>query len=190
MKKIIYLRFFYPLLKAFFGLFFERKYLKGKYFESSVVGWKWVFRSLFTQKILRINKHVPWPVSTNIAIDYAQGITFDPDDLNNFQHFGCYFANTNYGKITIGKGTWIAPNVGLVTTNHKLNNFALHEEPKEIIIGQHCWIGMNSVLLPGVVLGPNSIVGAGSVVTKSFEDGNCVIAGNPARLIKTTYSNA
>jgi carbonic anhydrase/acetyltransferase-like protein (isoleucine patch superfamily) len=44
---------------------------------------------------------------------------------------------------------------------------------------------MNSIILPGVVLGIRTIVGAGSVVTKSFPDGYCVIAGNPAKIIKT-----
>jgi acetyltransferase-like isoleucine patch superfamily enzyme len=43
---------------------------------------------------------------------------------------------------------------------------------------------MNAVILPGVTLGDHTIVGAGSVVTKSFENGNCVIAGNPAKIIK------
>lgn len=184
MKKKIYLNTVYPILCAFFGIFFDKKYLRGKYFEKSLAGWKWAFRSIITQKILRINAHVPWPISTQIAVDYAQGIDFHVDDLNNFQHFGCYFANTNYGKITLGKGTWIAPNVGLVTTNHKLNDFTQHEDPKAIVLGVHCWIGMNAMLLPGVILGPNTIVGAGSVVTKSFPDGNCIIAGNPAKYIK------
>ena len=55
---------------------------------------------------------------------------------------------------------------------------------KDIIIGKKCWIGMNSVILPGVVLGDHTIVGAGAVVTKSFVDGNCVIGGNPARIIR------
>ena len=44
---------------------------------------------------------------------------------------------------------------------------------------------MNSVILPGVVLGDHTVVGAGSIVTKSFEDGYCVIAGNPAKVIRT-----
>ena len=47
---------------------------------------------------------------------------------------------------------------------------------------------MNSVILPGVTLGDHTIVGAGSVVTKSFPDGDCVIAGNPARMIRRLNS--
>ena len=53
-----------------------------------------------------------------------------------------------------------------------------------IKIGRHCWLGAQSVLLPQVVLGDYTIVGAGAVVTKSFEEGYCVIAGNPAKIIK------
>ena len=60
----------------------------------------------------------------------------------------------------------------------------MHQEAKEVVIGENCWLGMNSVILPGVSLGDNTIVGAGSVVTKSFMDGNCVIGGNPARIIR------
>ena len=55
---------------------------------------------------------------------------------------------------------------------------------KNVVIGTNSWIGMNSVILPGVKLGEKTVVGAGSVVTKSFEEGNIVIAGNPARVIK------
>ena len=43
---------------------------------------------------------------------------------------------------------------------------------------------MNSMILPGVTLGSHTVVGAGSVVTKSFPEGYCVIAGNPAKKIK------
>lgn len=87
-------------------------------------------------------------------------------------------------KLIIGSGTIIAPNCGFITSNHDLNDFSKSAPGKDITIGSKCWIGMNSMILPGITLGDNTIVGAGSVVTKSFPQGNCVIAGNPARKIR------
>lgn len=54
---------------------------------------------------------------------------------------------------------------------------------KPIIIGKNCFIGCNSIILKGTVLGDGCVVGAGAVISGKFED-NCVIAGNPARVIK------
>lgn len=54
---------------------------------------------------------------------------------------------------------------------------------KEIKIGKNCFIGCNSIILKGTVLGDGCVVGAGAVVAGQFED-NCVIAGNPARVIR------
>ena len=183
MKKKIYKIFIYPLLLLIARFFYDQKYLKGYYFES-FTGWKWVLRGIWFQKILGINKTAKWPVNRLIYIDDPSGIEFHPDDLNNFQHFGCYYSNTNGGKIKIGRGTWIAPNVGIITTNHNFKNLDKHEHPKNVIIGDKCWIGMNSIILPGVELANNTIVGAGSVVTKSFKTPNSIIAGNPAKIIK------
>jgi len=87
-------------------------------------------------------------------------------------------------KIHIGHNTWIGPNVGIITQNHDLANLYHFQPPKDVIIGNGCWIGMNSVILPGIILGDHTIVGAGSVVTRSFPEGKIVIAGNPARLLK------
>lgn len=54
---------------------------------------------------------------------------------------------------------------------------------REIHIGENCFIGCNTIILKGTVLGDNCVVGAGAVVCGEFED-NCVIAGNPARVVK------
>lgn len=54
---------------------------------------------------------------------------------------------------------------------------------KPIVIGKNCFIGCNSIILKGTILGDGCVVGAGAVVSGKFE-GNCVIAGNPARVIK------
>lgn len=54
---------------------------------------------------------------------------------------------------------------------------------REIYIGKNCFLGCNSIILKGTVLGDNCVVGAGAVVSGKFDD-NCVIAGNPAKVIK------
>ncbi|MHB8926883.1 MAG: acyltransferase [Bacillota bacterium] len=163
-------------------LFFDRKYLRGRHFTSGI-GWRWVWRSIWLQKVLGFNRHVPWPVSPLIVVANPRNLVFDPDDLNNFQHFGCYFQNYS-AKITIGKGTYIAPNVGVITANHDPADLNSHRPAEDVVIGERCWIGMNSVILPGVTLLPGTIVAAGSVVNRSFAEGNCLIGGVPARVLK------
>ena len=54
---------------------------------------------------------------------------------------------------------------------------------RKIVIGKNCFIGCNSIILKGTVLGDGCVVGAGAVVCGKFED-NCVIAGNPAKVIR------
>ena len=53
-----------------------------------------------------------------------------------------------------------------------------------ITIGKHCWIGNDTRILKAVSVPDDSIIGLGSVVIKSFEESHCVIAGNPARIVK------
>lgn len=165
-------------------VFYKDDYISGKYFErNSLIGCRWIFKGIIFQKILGLNRNVPWPVAHTILINNWRGIIFHPDDLHIFQTGGSYFQAQD-AKIVIGKGTWIAPNVGLITTNHNINNLEEHVDGKDIILGEQCWVGMNAVILPGVTLGPNTIVGAGAVVTKSFPEGYSVIGGVPAALIK------
>lgn len=140
-------------------------------------------RYWFSQKVVGKNKHIPFPVPEYTMIADVENIEFDPDDMGVFHTVGCYFQGIG-AKIRLGHPVYIAPGVGFITSNHDFNNLSVSQGGKEICIGNDSWIGMNAVILPGVELGDHTIVGAGSVVTKSFPEGNCVIAGNPAKLIK------
>ena len=174
--------------KIFARLLFPSLDLNSRWFCSpGADGWKWIWSSFIWQKIGGINQKTPWPVSHLIIVVKSENIKFHMDDLNNFQMMGNYFQGC--GKIIIGQGCYIASNVGMITQNHDLDNLDQRSEPKDIVLGKNCWIGMNSVILPGVVLGEKTIVGAGSVVTKSFLEGYCVIAGNPAKKIKDLNKN-
>jgi acetyltransferase-like isoleucine patch superfamily enzyme len=172
-----------PLMMFTLMLFFDRKYLKGRHFDEELAGYIWGFRSIWTRNILRLATPCKFPADHRVTISNSTNIDFHPDDLNSFQSPGSYFQNFA-GSIRLGRGTYVAPNVGIITSNHDLEDLDKHAQAIDVIVGEGCWIGMNAVLLPGVVLGPRTIVGAGAVVTKSFTDGHCVIAGNPARVIK------
>jgi len=171
-----------PLVKLICRLVFGGKYLRGRHFAGSNAGWRWAWRSVWLQKVLGFNRHVPWPISPFQRVLHPESIEFDPDDLNNFQSPGCYFSNANGGRIVIGKGTYIAPNVGIITTNHDPAEPDRHLKPRDVIIGRKCWLGMNSVILPGVELGDHTVVAAGSVVGRSFPKGHVVLVGVPARV--------
>ena len=185
MKKIIIKLIFFcsPVLLLFFRLFFEKKYLSGRYYEKYVDGYIFTIRSIWAKNILRLAKPMPFPTALTCTISNSKNIHFHPDDINNFQSPGTYFQNFN-AQIFLGRGTYIAPNVGIITANHDINNLENHLPGKDVKIGENCWIGMNSIILPGVELGNGTIVAAGSVVTRSFPQGKVIIAGTPAKIIK------
>lgn len=102
---------------------------------------------------------------------------------NFFANYDCILLDTC--PITIGKNALLAPRVQIYAAGHPYNVKARTSwlgNGKPVTIGDNCWIGGNSIIVPGVTLGSNVIVGAGSVVTKSFGD-NVVIAGDPARIV-------
>ena len=96
-----------------------------------------------------------------------------------------------WDSIKIGNYTRVGANCKIIDNDfhpieleyrHKALN-EQHARRAPIVIGDDCFIGMNSIILKGTTLGDNVIVGAGSVVHGSFPS-NCIIAGNPARIIK------
>lgn len=103
-----------------------------------------------------------------------------------------FFANYNLtildvGKVTIGKNVMIAPNVSIYTAGHPVHPDSRnsgYEYGIPITIGDNVWIGGSVVILPGVTIGNNAVIGAGSVVTKDIPD-NAIAAGSPCKVIRT-----
>lgn len=175
--------FLRPLIIVFLSIFFDKKYLTGKHFNKGLSGIVWSIRAIWTRNILRLAPPLPFPAGLNVIVSNPDNLNFHPDDLNNFQSPGTYFQNFK-GKIVIGHGSYIAPNVGIITANHDVNSLSGHDEGEDVYIGPCSWVGMNAVILPGIILGPKTIVAAGAVVTKSYPEGNVVLAGVPAKPIK------
>jgi maltose O-acetyltransferase len=99
----------------------------------------------------------------------------------------------NYGlvaldvaPITIGDDVQIAPNVQLLTPTHPIDadlRRAKWEAAEPIVVGDNVWLGGGAIVLPGVTIGSDTVVGAGAVVTKDLPSG-VVAVGNPARVIR------
>lgn len=136
---------------------------------------------VFWQRILGINRGSAWPVHFTSRVVAPEKIRAGrgsyPGDMP-----GCYIQGTN--GIEIGDYCLVGPGVGMISANHDSSDPRRHLPAPPIRIGSHCWIGMNAVILPGVELGERTVVGAGAVVTKSFLQGHCVLAGNPARVVR------
>lgn len=102
---------------------------------------------------------------------------------NVFINSGCHFQDQ--GGIRIGDGSQIGHKVTLATLNHGIAPEHRHTlYPAPIVIGRNVWIGAAATVVQGVTIGDNSIIGAGSVVTKEVP-ANTIVAGVPAKIIST-----
>ena len=103
---------------------------------------------------------------------------------NFFANYNCTILDV--GKVTIGDNCQMAPNVAIYTAGHPVHpdsRNSAYEYGIPVSIGDNCWIGGNSVICPGVKIGNNVIIGAGSVVTKDIPDW-AIAAGNPCKVIR------
>ena len=102
---------------------------------------------------------------------------------NFYAGFNCTILDM--AEVRIGDNCLIAPNVGIYTAGHDIDPVNRHKSgfAKPITIGNNVWIGGHTVIIGGVKIGNNSIIAAGSVVTKEVPE-NTVFAGNPAKKIK------
>ena len=92
--------------------------------------------------------------------------------------------------VTIGDDCFVGPNVSIYTACHStdpIKRNARREWARPVTIGDNCWIGGNATILPGVKIGNNVTIGAGSVVVKDMTS-DCVAVGNPAKVVKKVNS--
>ncbi|QRV01733.1 sugar O-acetyltransferase [Arcanobacterium phocisimile] len=127
--------------------------------------------------IVRAPLHVDYGIHTSIG-------------ARTFVNYDCIFLDV--APITIGENCQIAPRVQLLTAWHPLEP-TLRSEGWEggspIVVGNNVWLGAGVMVLPGVRIGDNSIIGAGSVVTKDIP-ANTIAVGSPARVVKELPSDA
>ena len=103
---------------------------------------------------------------------------------NFFANYNCTIIDV--AKVKIGDNCQMAPNVAIYTAGHPVHPVSrnsAYEYGIEVTIGDNVWIGGNTVILPGVHIGSNTVIGAGSVVTKDIPDW-VVAAGNPCKVIR------
>ena len=102
-----------------------------------------------------------------------------------------FFANYNFivldvGKVRIGDNVMMGPNVAIYTAGHPLHPESRnsgYEYGIDVTIGDNVWIGGNVCVMPGVTIGNNAVIGAGSVVTKDIPD-NMLAVGNPCKPVR------
>lgn len=116
-----------------------------------------------------------------LSVDYGSFITIG---ARTFANYG--LVALDVARITIGEDVQIGPNVQLLTPTHPIEpdlRREKYEAAKPIVIGNNVWLGGGAIVLPGVTIGDNSVIGAGSVVTKDIP-ANVVAVGNPARIVR------
>jgi hypothetical protein len=158
-----------PMVKRFYGS--DAPYASA---------WHIVKTFFIWQKIFRINSDVPWPVHPSSRVTNWQRIQRRGRTIPGSSP-GCYIQAGN--GIILGDNVLIGPNVGIISANHSRRDTGFWEKSRPITIGNNVWIGMNSVILPGVSIGDNAVIGAGSVVHGDVPP-HALAAGNPCRVVR------
>lgn len=120
-------------------------------------------------------------VRSPVYVDYGSNITLG---AGVFLNYGCQLADV--AQISIGDGVQIGPHVQLLTPVHPLEarrRADRWETAKPIRIGDNVWIGGGAIVCPGVTIGSNTVVGAGTVVVKDLPAAVLAV-GNPARVLR------
>lgn len=161
-----------------------------------------VAEQLVTKRLIReYNFLMPFEMEKGIeclnkaGIIHGENVYFEPPfhceygkhikvGENFYANIGCIMLDV--AQITIGKNVLFGPNVSIYTAGHPIHyesRMSGYEYGVPVAIGDNVWIGGNCVILPGVKIGSNTVIGAGSIVTKEIPD-NVLAAGNPCKVIR------
>jgi acetyltransferase-like isoleucine patch superfamily enzyme len=163
-------------LLSLFGNWAKRTY---RFQDDTYPDWKYAY-FFFYQKILMFNFQIPWPVHYTSYVVNPSRIKFAKKCSPGSGPFQ-YIQGTN--GIVLGNNVQLAPGVQLISANHDPDNYddSLSGDPLEI--GSNVWIGAHAVVLPGVHIGDNVIIGAGSIVTSCIP-ADSIAVGNPCKVIR------
>lgn len=151
------------------------------------IGLGTVLLNLLVQKVFRVNSKAQFMVHYTSRINMPRNIMIEKSKsvktvFSSFASSNGLYINA-FNGINIGANVMIASGVKLISANHDVDIRHKHVKCKPIVLKENVWIGANVIVLPSVTIGENSIVGAGSVVTKDIQS-NVIVAGNPAKVIK------
>lgn len=160
------------ILKLFYNGFYTKQHLS---LPASLLFVIFVF-----QKIFGLNRHVKYPVHFTNTISRMKFEIDKSSTISLAANSGIYIQAIN--DVYIEKNCILASGTKIISADHDKRIFIEHVKSSPIVIHDNCWIGANAVILPGVELDVNTIVGAGAVVNKSFGK-DSIIAGVPAKII-------
>lgn len=141
---------------------------------------KELFLYAFKQKIRGYNRNIPWPVHFTSQIKCPEKIQRG----TTYPGFGMSSYIDGRNGIIFEDNVITGPKVSIISQNHDLMDFGSYTNSKPIIIRKNSWLTTGCIILPETELGEHTIVAAGAIVTKSFLEGNQVIGGNPAKVLK------
>ena len=132
------------------------------------------------QKIFRINGSVPWPVHRTSRVLYYKRIQVGNNAAPG-RNGSCYIQARN--GIKIGHNLRMGPSCGLISSNHNMDDYDRWNASNPIEIGDNVWLGMSVIVMPGVKIGSNVVIGANSLVTNDIPD-NSIAFGIPCKVVR------
>ena len=128
-----------------------------------------------------IHFNIPWYVHYSSRVVYWRNI-----QLGKNVEPGANVANyiQALNGIIFGSNIRIGPNVSIISSNHNIDDYDKHDDSDPVRIGNDVWIAANCVILPGITVGNNVVIGAGSIVNRDIPD-NSIAAGNPCRVLRS-----